>query len=659
MSVSRGLPKGLWVSAVIAVLVLLLSTEPASAAKYAALVIDATTGRILHEENADDRRYPASLTKMMTIYMVFDALERGVWSLNRPLPVSRAAAAQPPSKLGLRKGQTIRVKDAILALVTKSANDVAVVLAEGLGGTESNFAKKMTAKARQLGMSRTTFRNASGLPNNAQVTTARDMALLAMALIRDYPQYYTYFSTRSFAFGGRRHSNHNRLLADYQGADGIKTGYIRASGYNLVASARRGGRRVIGVLLGGQTAAHRNRKMASLLDGGFRRVNTTLAEDMSRPRVGLDTVRIVPAPSGVAHPPSSFAMASPALASKRTSATWGIQVGAFPNAGSAQRAAQQAVKLARSQIGSGVIHVEPTGRRKTLYQARIGNVERGEASRACSILKKKKFKCMVFKLERPLQVAGVATPAVFEKPLAKPQVLEDALLQISHDQPIRESELASDSKRTNSNVRLREGDRRWGVQVGAYRSPAPALSMATTATAKAGALLESGTITVVPRTDRTRNYYLARIHGLTRPNAEAACAVLRKKSVDCLIVQLVEETQAGWDIDSITAEFQPISEKPEMDSPHGDHEWGIQVGAFPADAQARSTAQRAVRTLPETLEPGVIQVVPVATESSGTVYRARIVGIGKDSAAKACRLLSLERFACMVVRLDDSLASAH
>lgn len=659
MSVSHGLRRVFLVTTVVAALVLISSAGPASAAKYAALVIDATSGRILYEENADARRYPASLTKMMTIYMVFEALERGAWSLNQPLPVSRAAAAQPPSKLGLRNGQTIRTEDAILALVTKSANDVSVVLAEALGGTESNFARMMTAKARQLGMSRTTFRNASGLPDNAQVTTARDMALLAMALIRDYPQYYTYFSTRSFAFGGTRHGNHNRLLGAYQGVDGIKTGYIRASGYNLVASARRGGRRVIGVVLGGETAAQRNRKMAGLLDVGFRRLDTSLADDMARPRVGLDTTSIAPTPSPSARPSLSSSLSrTSALAptgSASTSAAWGIQVGAFPDAASARKAAQRAIKLAHSQIGDGVIDIESNGRRKTLYQARIGNVQRAEASRACSILKKKKFKCMVLKLEQPLTVAGVAAPAVFDKPLTKPQVLTDALLKISDQEPFSASEQASDSKRIDESRRVAEGDRRWGVQVGAYRSPEPALSMATTATAKAGTLLKSGTITVVPRSD---HFYLARIHGLSRKEAEAACTRLRKKAVDCLIVQLVEETQAGWDVDALTADLQPVLAKPEVGGPGEDQEWGIQVGAFPAGAQARSTAKKAIRALPETLEPGVVQVVPVATETGGTIYRARIVGIDKSSAAKACRLLSLKQFACIVVRLDDSLASA-
>jgi cell division protein FtsN len=355
-------------------------------------------------------------------------------------------------------------------------------------------------------------------------------------------------------------------------------------------------------------------------------------------------VRVAPALISPA-PTSSLANAG--------GATWGVQVGAFADAASARQAAQRAVAATRSLTGDGVIYVEPSGRRKTLYQARIGNVGRTQASRACTVLTQKKFRCMVFKLDRPIQTAGGAAPAVFERPLIKPQLLEDAILQISDREPFSESEGASDEERAS------DGERRWGVQVGAYRSREPALSMATMATAKAHDLLRAGTITVVERSDRTRPFYLARIHGLSRSGAEAACAKLRQNAIDCLIVQLVEETQAGWDVGSMTADLRPTPAKPEIGGGAEDSDWGIQVGAFPVSAQARATAQKAVRALPETLEPGVIQIIPVATDSGGTVYRARIVGIDKTSAAQACRLLSLERFACMVVRVDNSMASAN
>lgn len=548
MSVSLGLRCVCRVTTIILGFALLSHAAPATAG-YSALVVDAGSGRVLHEANADTRNYPASLTKMMTLYMVFDALDRGKWSPNRKLPVSARAAAQPPSKLGLRKGQSIKVKDAILALVTKSANDAAVVLAEALGGTESNFAVLMTTKARQLGMSRTTFRNASGLPDSRQVTTARDMALLAMALLRNFPQHYTYFSTRSFAFGGTRHGNHNRLLGHYQGADGIKTGYIRASGYNLVASARRGGRRVIGVILGGKTASQRNRQMASLLDVGFRGLDTTLADDMARPRIGLDMADVAPpSPRSLAAASSSpVSSSSPVLSP--AGQVWGIQVGAFPNVASARRAAQRAVAATRSLMADGVIHVEPAGGRKTLFQARIGNLGRIEASRACGVLKQKKFKCMVFKLKQPIAIAGATSQATFDRPLTKPQSLDDAMLQISAGEEITEGDGITERER------IGEGERKWGIQVGAYRSNQPALTMATMASATADELLRPGKIAVVKRKHGSRTVYLARVHGLTRSSAEAACAKLRQTAIDCLIIEVVDETQAGWGVGPVTADL--------------------------------------------------------------------------------------------------------
>ncbi len=247
-------------------------------AKYASIVLDAESGRVLHAVNADTRNYPASLTKMMTLYMTFEALQQGRLSLNQQLPVSRRAEGMSPSKLGLKRGQTIKVKDVVLALVTKSANDAAVVIAESLGGTEVKFAQQMTAKAKELGMSRTSFRNASGLPNRRQLSTARDMAKLSLALIRDYPQYYDMFSTQHFSYGGKKHKNHNNLLRSYEGTDGVKTGYTRASGFNLAASVVRNDRRLIAVVFGGKSSRSRDRHIVKLLDRGFEQIDRAIAE---------------------------------------------------------------------------------------------------------------------------------------------------------------------------------------------------------------------------------------------------------------------------------------------------------------------------------------------------------------------------------------------
>ena len=239
----------------------------------ASIVIQYDTGKVLHAVDPDTRLYPASLTKMMTLYLAFEALRRGHLRLDDKLRVSRHAAGMPPSKLGLEEGGAIMVKDAILALITKSANDAAVVMAEALGGTEHQFAQWMTRKAHALGMNRTSFHNASGLPNSLQLSTARDMATLARALIRDFPEYYRLFATGEFNFRGRKHKNHNRLLKSYRGADGIKTGYIRASGFNLATSAVRSGSRLIAVVLGRKSPRSRNGHAARILDRAFARMS--------------------------------------------------------------------------------------------------------------------------------------------------------------------------------------------------------------------------------------------------------------------------------------------------------------------------------------------------------------------------------------------------
>ncbi len=240
--------------------------QTAAAAPDSAIIVDAKTGKVLYSQAADAKRYPASLTKMMTLYLLFDALEAHRTSLNARIKVSAHCSGQAPSKLGLKPGESISSRDAILAIVTKSANDVACAIGEYLGGgSEPAFARKMTEKAHQLGMSRTTFRNASGLPNGSQMTTARDMATLGRALQEHHPEYFSYFSTPSFVWKGRSIRNHDHLLGRVAGVNGIKTGYTRASGFNLVSSVSRGGHKIVGVVLGGETSRWRDNHMAQLI----------------------------------------------------------------------------------------------------------------------------------------------------------------------------------------------------------------------------------------------------------------------------------------------------------------------------------------------------------------------------------------------------------
>jgi len=245
--------------------------------KYAAFVMDAKTGRVLYSRNANALRYPASLTKMMTLYVTFQELQTGRIRKNTRFRVSRLAAGQAPSKLGLKAGQRITVEKLILSLVTKSANDAAVVLAEGISKTHSRFARRMTTTARGIGMKRTTFKNANGLPNRKQRTTARDMSTLALRLMTDFPQYYPYFRVRSFTYARRTYYSHNRLLRNFAGTDGVKTGYTRASGFNLTSSVRRNGKHLIGVVLGGKTGKWRDQHMRTILTRAFPKAKASSA----------------------------------------------------------------------------------------------------------------------------------------------------------------------------------------------------------------------------------------------------------------------------------------------------------------------------------------------------------------------------------------------
>lgn len=359
--------------------------------RYAALVVDVNSGRPLFERYADARRHPASLTKMMTLYLVFETLERGRISLKQPLAVSARAAAQPPTKLGLKVGGTITVEQAILALVTRSANDVATVVAEALGGTEWQFSRIMTARAHDLGMRNTEFRNASGLHDPAQVTTAWDMYILARALQIHFPRYYGYFSTQRFQYRTASYRNHNKLLKDYHGTDGIKTGYIRASGFNLVSSVHRDGHHLIGIVFGGRTSRTRNAHMREILDGGFAR----LAREPSPPRVLMASV------SGLNPGLGAVQAVNRSLGegARDLPGSWSVQVGAFRERGTAERQLHQAVKILPGILTHGKASVETLKRDLGhLYRARFLGFDEQQARTACTQLVAASIDCVPVQL---------------------------------------------------------------------------------------------------------------------------------------------------------------------------------------------------------------------------------------------------------------------
>jgi D-alanyl-D-alanine carboxypeptidase len=427
----------------------------------ASIMVDAVTGAVISSSNADASTYPASLTKMMTLYLLFDALKHGQIKLTDSITFSDHAAAQEATNLAVSRGAVIKVETAILAVVVRSANDVATAIGEKLAGTESAFAKKMTQTARALGMKNTTFLNANGLPNPRQRTTARDMAILGVALLRDFPEYYHYFSAERFSYRGVRYSGHNRVLNKLKGADGIKTGYIRAAGFNLVTSAERDGRRLVGVILGGQTTYLRDKQMVAMMTKGFKATHGNgmmLALSAPNSAGAAKAPAVVAAAAPVSVPAALVAAAAmvpldtaqPAVASKdededaivpasisgdpllpvlkpgsglqlrfadagapdpqaienvwhSANTGYGVQVGAYSQYAPAQKAAVRATRTIPDIFADARIAIDESNK---LYRARVTGLTRADAEKACAQLKAHRTDCMVFTTDDGLAKAN-------------------------------------------------------------------------------------------------------------------------------------------------------------------------------------------------------------------------------------------------------------
>lgn len=436
---SRGLSTVIAFVAVSTTLLMPLQAEAANP-RYASIVLDVESGEILSASNADAPRYPASLTKMMTLYLLFEAMEDDTLTLEDTFSVSSHAAAQPPSKLWVRPGDRISIKDALLALVVRSANDVAVVVAEGLAGSERAFAGQMTDKAHALGMTGTIFRNASGLPDDLQVTTAKDMAKLSLSLIQDFPQYYDYFARTSFVYNGKTHTGHNNLLDSYAGADGLKTGYIRASGFNVATSAVRDDRRILTVVMGGFTAKSRDIHTADLLDRGFVRAglltrhdwvasadvfNSANAVSRSATRTGtaagtraiartenninapVRTTAARGANTATGKQPRGQAVDDPIQRMiaktddnvRRPLDAWAVQVGAFRDPNGAKTLANQAVRQLDASLRDSRVAVTPSTQEQGVFRAQLVDMEEGQARRSCAQLIQQGMECMVVRAD--------------------------------------------------------------------------------------------------------------------------------------------------------------------------------------------------------------------------------------------------------------------
>ncbi len=438
------------------------------------------TGIILYSQAPDTPRYPASLTKMMTLYILFGCLREGKITLSSDLVVTPHAAVQAPTKLGLKQGATIKTEDAIKALVTQSANDAAVTIAENLAGTEENFARVMTQTARNIGMSNTTFRNASGLPNDEQVTTARDMATLATHLIHDYPEYYGVFQTRYFTYSGRKYRNHNRLLFGYKGTDGIKTGYTRASGFNLTASVHRGNKHLVAVVLGGKTGSQRDAAMRALLDKNFASASEV------KPTKEQLVAALVPA-SGTAAP-------APARAPQVVEAVTPAQA-PVPQAVKPAAAAKPALTPAEAELETYVTPSPANAKKPSFALASVAP-----------------------------EPSTVGTPNdEAQGDIGEPSEPDNASLPWSRNQ----AKKGPKPKVTGA----------FHVQVGAYTSESEAENRLGVVQQRASDLLDGHLPFTTSFTKDNAEWYRARFAGFSRGDAQSVCDALKKMSVDCVVMR--------------------------------------------------------------------------------------------------------------------------
>jgi D-alanyl-D-alanine carboxypeptidase len=485
----------------------------AVAAPKSAIVVDAKTGKVLYAQDADALRHPASLTKMMTLYMLFGALDSGKLSLDSRLKVSAFASRQSPTKLGLKPGSTIAVRDAMLGLITRSANDAAVVIAENLAGSETAFAQRMTSTARSLGMSRTTFRNASGLPNPDQWTTARDMATLGRALQAHYPTYYRYFSTKSFVYNGRVIGNHNKLLGRVPGVDGIKTGYTNASGFNLVSSVKRDNRYIVASVMGGASGASRDKQMVGLIEKYMPAASTggngggSLIAKMFKGKAAPQA-----APDPVDEPVQVAVAAAPKPVVRPDVVA--AAVAAPPVAARPKAAPQAAPEVVEASVAAPIPGAKP----EIEPLALASDVEPADEGPR-----------MVF--QQGPSGKGVARPVVVTASVAGPVPTAD------DETASAEGVVGQGDADEQAPVRQGSGVSGWKVQIAAASSEDGAQSLLQAAKAKAGKVLASATPSVEEVRKGDETFYRARFAGFeNKAKARAACDYLKKRDVNCLAI---------------------------------------------------------------------------------------------------------------------------
>lgn len=470
------------------------AVSPAAAQKFSAVAVDARTGEILFSNNPDGSRYPASLTKVMTLYILFQEMKAGRLSLNSRITVSRYAASRPPTKLGVKAGQTVSVEEAIKSLITLSANDIAVAIGEHIEGSETAFAQRMTRTAKALGMSRTLFRNASGLPDPRQVTTARDMATLGLRVQRDFPQYYPYFRTTSFKFGKRTIRSHNRLLGRFDGTDGIKTGYIRAAGFNLTTSARRGDKRIIGVVMGGRTGRARDNYMIAMLNKAFPKCKggTQLAAAIEGTKPNLSEEIQV---ASIANPPLADTAGKPEKKKRRA----GRNDDQMPEAEGDVGGLDNAELAAQAETASG------------LPGTTFAAVSADQADLA--------------------RVSGeVASPDVVPQAPQAATATAPVTASMSTSLPFK---VKTPADTQGGQIIVASVDSTWNIQLGAYGSKKEAQDALYAARNVSPKLFASKQAFTVEVKKGEETIFRARMSGFTAKSAKSACRTLSRKKVEC------------------------------------------------------------------------------------------------------------------------------
>jgi D-alanyl-D-alanine carboxypeptidase len=495
-----------------------MRASPTDPEKDAALIVDGATGKVLYARNETAERHPASLTKMMTLYLLFDALKAGKVTMQTQMPVSWHASVQHPTKLNLRPGQTIDVDTAIRAIVIRSANDVAVVIAEALGGTESHFAELMTEKARQMGMKETNYHNASGLPDPLQITTASDLAILARHLAYDYPQYFSYFGLSGFNYKGTWYPTHDNLIGRYEGADGIKTGYTGASGFNLVSSVTRGRTHVIGVVMGGRTAVRRDLEMVRLLDQTFGQIAANPALVASRAVPWQQMAQNAP-------PPATAGFSLPQVAPNRFAAL-------SPVPQTVQSEDEDAAESVRAPDENfSLIHAEgtPATQAKPQTNPQANPQSNSQAKSQPAV---------------PPLVVKASAPAPAVRPAARP----DGFLAAAQNQLVRTAVNTVNAPHPQMRPSLREdaseGDmdasptptpgHNWTIQIGAYADKALAAAQLKTYYGKAQDVLARTSQIIAPITSPHGHVlYRARFGLFAEQEARDVCSRLTQRGQTC------------------------------------------------------------------------------------------------------------------------------